>query len=217
MDRELQKGPSGFGELMLWLLSSLFLSGLALLAMGSAKVLLGWSDSQWIASSIAVTVLSATWGSWAALIWTRSRALRALMIGAAILPGALMIVVGVWLFLHMPENRFVWKWGWALLAVHGVGAVSIAGLLGSRGLFEKAPLLLRSRRLAIGWTLYPILIVVGSVGLVAGTFWLMPDMIGGSDAGMETLVRWLIPSQALVLLTTGLPALSAQICRRLTS
>lgn len=216
MNRDEQKAPSVIGEWALWILASIFLSGLALMAMGSARYLFDWSDSQWIASSVAVGLFSATWGSWAALIWTRNRALRSLMIGFALLPGVVLVVVGVWAFIYMPENRWVWRWGWLIFAGHGLGAVVMTVLLGGRGLFKKAPLWIRSRRLAIGWTLYPILIVVGSVALVATTFALLPDLVAGSDDTLETLARWIIPSQALVLLTTGLPALSAHICRRLT-
>lgn len=216
MEREEQKKPSGIGEFALWILSSLFLTAMALLAMGSAKTLLGWSDAQWLASSVLVVILSATWGSWASLIWTRSRALRALMVALASFPALLMIVVGVWAFIHMPENRYIWSWGWVLLAAHGVGGAAMVALLGARSILEQTPLWLRSRRLALGWTLYPILITLGSVALVAGTFYLMPDLIGGSHASMESFLRWLIPSQALILLTTALPALSSEICRKLT-
>lgn len=219
MNDQIRKKPSALGELALWFLSTLFVTALALLAVGSAKVLLGWSDSQWLVSSVAVGLFSATWGSWASMIWTQSRVLRTLMITVALIPGILMVLVGGWAFLHVPDNIWVWRWGWLILAGHGVGALAMTSILGGRSLIAgKVSSTLRSRRLAMGWTIYPVAVVVTSVALLALSFAVMPAM--GMEAAnypvLEKLARWVIPSQALVLLTTAVPALSAHICIRLS-
>lgn len=216
MENTTQKIPSRLSEAALWSLANIFLMCLAIAALSVAKTIFGWSSAQWIFSSLAVSILSATWGSWAALTWTHHRVLRALMVVVTLLPGLLMVAVGIWAFLTIPDNRWIWKWGWVILIGHGAGATAMAALLGGRGLLQRTCLQVRARRLAIGWTLYPLLISAASVALVVATFNFFPDLITGGDKGLDTLLRWIIPSQALILFTTGLPAGCAQICRALS-
>lgn len=210
------KRPSAIGELALWVLAGLFLSALSLVAMSGVKFLFGWSEAQWIVASIAVGAASVTWGSWAALLWTRSRVLKALMLLVVLLPGIAMVIVGAWGFLTLPENRWIWKWGWLIVAGHGVGAIVMTALLGAPKLIGQQIAARRPRQLALGWTLYPILVVAGSVAVVATTFLLLPDLFIDDHAPLGAVARWMVPSMAVVLLTTALPAAASQLCDRLT-
>ncbi len=211
------KPPSVLGELALWVLAGLFMSALALVSMTGVKFLLGWGETEWIVASIAIGIASLTWGSWAALLWTRSRVLKTLMLLVVLLPGIAMAVVGGWAFLTLPENRWIWKWGWLIVAGHGVGAVVMTALVGGRQLMANyASAQIRPRQLAVGWTLYPLLVVSGGIFVVVASFVLMPDLFCDTQNTMGVIAHWIVPSLAVVLLTTALPAAASQICDRLT-
>lgn len=209
--------PSAVGELALWVLAGVFMSAMALMAVGTARYVLGWDDNQWIVASVAVGTLSLTWGSWASLLWTRSRVLKTLMVAVVVIPGIAMLLVGGWALFNVPENRWIWKWGWLIVALHGAGALAFSLYVCSRGLIgaEFVPEL-RGRRLAMGWTLFPMIVVGGSLAIVAAFFAWMPDVVAGGDGVAEVVARWTLPSQAVVLLTTVLPAGAAYLCHRLT-
>lgn len=211
------KSPSAIGEFFLWVLVGIFSSAMALVAMTGAKYLLGWSETEWIVASVVVGACSLTWGSWAALLWTRSRVLKTLMMLLVVLPGIAMAALGVWAFFAMPENRWIWRWGWLIVAGHGVGSVAVAVLVGGRRLFRRStPDWLRPRQLVVGWTLYPVAVVGASVAVVVVAFALWPDLLTGADAPLEVVAHWIVPSQALALLTTVVPATTSALCDRLT-
>ncbi len=216
MSGKLMKKPSAIKELALWVLIGLFLSAMALSAVGAAKYVFGWSESQWVAGSVTLTLFSITWGSWAALLWTHSRVLKSLMVVVTALPGALMAIFGVWAFFNMPENPWVWRAGWLVVAGHGVGALAVVVLMAGRRMVARTQIQTRPRRLAIGWTLYPLLVVVGGVTVLAVSFALLPDLFCGEATTMASVARWVVPSQAIVLGTTVMPAAAVQICHFLT-
>lgn len=138
------------------------------------------------------------------------------MVVVTLLPGVLMVALGIWAFLTIPDNRWIWKWGWAIVAGHGVGSVAMSAMLGGRNLLQRAPLAMRRRRLFLGWTLFPVLLTAGSVVLVAITLSFFPDLFIRGDTSLETLLRWVIPSQALILFSTGLPAGCTHLCQMLS-
>ncbi len=215
LEREPKK-PSFVGEMALWLLAGIFLSLLSLAATSSGKLLFGWTEAQWIITSAIVGALSLTWGSWAALLWTRSRTLKTLMLTMALLPGLLMVAGGLWAFLALPENRWIWRWGWLIIAGHGLGAVAITLMVaGRRVLAGSGPLTIRPRQLAVGWTVYPLLVVAASVAVLVVAIALMPDLWQCGTSFAETLARWTVPAQAMVLLSTAVPAAALKLCERL--
>ncbi len=213
---ESTKTPSALGESALWILATLFMTAMALVAVGSVKLLLGWEQSQWLVMSAIAAVLSLTWGSWAALLWTHSRVLKTLMVAVTVVPGMAMLIAGGWVFLNMPENPVFWKWGWAIVAAHGAGALAFALFVCIRGLVGcRATGRVRNRRLAMGWTLFPMLVVAGSVAVIVAEFFLLPEFVAGGETTMASVARWTLACQGVVLLTTALPAGTAHLCHRL--
>lgn len=216
MSQRQLKQPSFLGEMALWLVAGMFLSLLSLAATSSGKLLFGWSEGEWIATSLIAGALSLTWGSWAALLWTRSRSLKTLMLTVMLIPGLLMVAGGLWAFVALPENRWIWRWGWLIIAGHGVGAVAIALMVGGRKVLASAQALeVRARQLAVGWTLYPIAVVGASLAVLVVAMALMPDLFEGGMTLAETLARWTVPAQAMVLLSTAVPAAAHKLCDRL--
>lgn len=216
MENPIQKTPSRLVEAVLWSLANILLVCFAIGALYAAKTIFEWSSTQWVLSAMSMLLLSATWGSWAALTWTHHRALRALMVVVTLMPGLLLMAFGGWAFFAMPENRWVWKWGWLIVVGHGVGAVAMAAMLGGSKILRRTSLAVRRRRLLMGWTVFPLLLSIGSVALVAVIAPLLPDFVNGGDQVLEMLLRWIIPSQAVILFTTGLPAGCAQLCQALS-
>ena len=213
---ELNYKTSALGEFLLWGVLSLFLLLLGGFTMATAGKLLELSDKEILAATIFVASMSGVWGAWGAMIWTRSSAVRLVLLGIALVPGILMLGGGIWAFVTMPENRWVWRWGWLILAGHGLGAVVATLAIGSRGMIHKVSRAVRQRRLAMGWTLYPILLMAGNVAVMALLIGLVPEVLLRGDGFLHTLARWMIPAQGAVLLTTGLPAFWALICRAVT-
>lgn len=217
MSEQPTQETSTVGELALWALASLFMTAMAVMAAGSVKFLVGWDETRWVAGSLAVGALSLTWGSWAALLWTRNRVLKTLMVAVGVIPGIAMLIAGGWALLTLPENPLLWKWGPAVVAAHGIGALALTIYVYTRGLVgRRVGVEIRSRRLAMGWTLFPMVVVAGSIGVIAAMIAFLPDVACGGDTLVESLARWTVVSQAVVLLTTGLPATAAYLCHRLT-
>lgn len=216
MRDDIENRPSVLGELGLWVLASVFMTAMAMLAATTAKLLLGWSDYQWWVNLLVLGAASATWGSWAALLWTRNRVLKTLMVAVVVTPPLLVLLAGSWAFLTVPDTRWLWKWGLLVVAAHGLGALAFSLYACTRWLLASATTRAeRNRRLAVGWTVFPIVTVAAVVAVVAAGYVLMPDVVGCSDRFVEKLARWTIPSQALVLVTTVLPAGAAHLCHRL--
>lgn len=217
MSDEATQKPSRLGEWMLWILAGVFMTILAVAATSAAKLLLGWSEAEWIAASIITGALSLTWGSWAALLWTRSRTLKTLMLTAALIPGLLMVALGVWAFFALPENRWIWRWGWLIVAGHGLGAVAITLMIAGRRVINAGEsLALRSKKMVAGWTLYPLVVVGASMAVFVAAVSLMPGVFCEVEGFTETLARWTVPSQAMILLSTVIPAGAHILCERLT-
>lgn len=217
MEPQTTSEPSTLRELLLWGLAGFFMTAAAVAGMAGAHLVLGWNESQWVVASIAVGAASLTWGSWASLLWTRSRVLKILMVAVVVIPGTVMAIAGGWAFFNVPDNRWIWRWGWLIVCGHGLGSIAVAVFVCARRFMgAKTADWNRSGRLKLGWTVFPLALVAGSAAIAAVTFVLMPDVFTGGDGTIEMLVRWIVPSQAVVLMSTILPAGLADLCDRLT-
>ncbi len=209
MGQQSKVKPSVVGELGRWLLATMLMSATAmmvpLLWMGGAQI-----KEVMIAGAVVAGVLSLTWGSWASLLWTRRRIIKLVMMVVVAMPGALMVGGGLWAFVTMPENRFIWRWGWLVVAGHGLGAMALGLMLtGSRSLTAMVSVAERSRKVALGWTLFPIVSAAMLGGVLAVVVAMWPEFGGAAVADqemVERLARWTIPSQVLVMVTTVVPA-----------
>lgn len=218
MAAEPQSNSSTVRELLMWCVAGVAMPAVAVLSIAAGRGLLGWTESEWIVGSLAVGLASLTWGSWASLLWTRSRVLQTLMVAVVVIPGVVMVLVGGWAFFNVPDNPWVWRWGWLIVCGHGLGALAVAVLVCARRLLGGVgDASLRSRRMVLGWTVFPGLMAACGVGIAAVVFTLMPDLFADTETGVAQVVRWVVPSQALLLLSTVLPAGIAELCDRLTA
>ena len=103
-----------------------------------------------------------------------------------------------------------------MIAGHGLGAVAITLIVaGRRALAGAQSLQIRARQLAVGWTVYPLVVVAASLAVLVASMALMPDLMESGTTLSETLARWIVPAQAMVLLSTAVPAAAHKLCDRL--
>ena len=213
------------GELALWVMVNLLCTGLAAAAAyGAATLWAGWGPVKTSAAVTAATALSLTWGSWSALIWTRTRAVRALQHLGVMLPGLLtLLAAGAWFYMG-PGGLVLGL----LLVASGVGMSAIAALLA--GGFLKPQAYRGPGRFLYGLTVYP----VATTGLAAAVaslwLWFVSDassgflhaLFGGchgmwqSAYGLFSFATLMVTILATTLITTVVPAVVSYQCRRLS-
>ena len=200
---------AGFlGEWLLWGVANLICMALplgALYVVGSQ--LLGWSPWTMSLYLSLGAALTATWGSWATLVFTRSRALRGLQQLVTTTPGLLMLVGAVALFWAWPARWLVA----ATLLVAGVGNLALSLLL-TGGLFTRNQAPSRLQYL-LGAVAFPVA-TTGVSGLVA-TLWYM-FMHRGAPAGFKELfsvATLMISIMAFALISTVIPAGMSRLAR----
>ncbi len=225
-----EKKPSVIREVGQWVLATLFMVAVAMMVPLTAwfiepnllvdpKGCAPGLDKALIAATVLSGILCLSWGSWASLLWTQRRVLKILMLIVVMVPGLVMVAGGLWAFVTMPENRFIWRWGWLLVAGHGAGAMALGLYLGGRGSMKRiADRAERSRKMALGWTLFPIVAsALLALLVIAGVMW-WPESTGAvqHQAMVEQWGRWVLPSQLLVMVTTGVPAVAYWVCDALS-
>lgn len=209
--------PSLLVEIALWCAASVVMVGAAVMGLHlfmRSEVPAPAAD---LGYALVAAMLTLTWGSWAALIWSKRRVARTLMGLSVVVPGLVMAVFGFWAFAHMPELIKVWRPGLLVVGVHGVGAAIFSAVMLGQPAMRGAPQeaadgALRARELAAGWLLYPLL-TFGCGAAIA------MSVMGWSSLGTisETLTspaRWIAAAMGLSVYTTVIPASAAILCRR---
>lgn len=210
--------PSLLVEIALWCAASVVMIGAAVMGLHLFMHTDVPAPAADLGYALVATMLTLTWGSWAALIWSKRRVARTLMGLSVVVPGLVMAVFGFWAFAHMPELIKVWRPGLLVVGVHGVGAALFSAVMlgqpAMRGARHDEALdrALRARELAAGWLLYPLL-TFGCGAAIA------MSVMGWSSLGTisETLTspaRWIAAAMALSVYTTVSPASAAILCRR---
>ncbi|TXD37052.1 hypothetical protein FRC98_09955 [Lujinxingia vulgaris] len=209
--------PSLLAEVGLWFAATVMMVGVAVMGLHVYTGTEMPAPARDLGHAIVASMLTWTWGSWAALIWSKRRVARTLMGLSVVLPGLVMAVAGFWAFIHMPELIKVWRPGWLVVGAHGVGAaIFSAVMLGQpamRGRRDEAPdRALRARELAAGWLLYPLLTFgVGAAIAMSVMGW---TSLGTISETLTSPARWIAAAMALSVYTTVIPASAAILCRR---
>lgn len=203
-------------ELLLWGVANTICMGLPL----AGVFLYGTHVARWhpalLAAAMTLTaILSATWGSWGTLVWTRNRLLRALQQGVTTLPGIAMGgLAGLLFYVSLG------KWYLALICgAAGVGMIVTAVYLAG-GFFSKneTP---GPRQYVTGLLMYPVVTTLAS----ALTFALWKSV--GMSLPLELAAKLPIPNlpipklislstlltgtMAAALITTIIPAAASKL------
>ncbi len=205
MSRQRHPALTVLVELGLWGLINVASIGLAVLTTWVVCTnLLGWSPWRVAPLAYAAGVVSLTWGSWASLIWTRTRALRVVQQLMTMLP-ALATLAGAGALLYLSPGK------WLVAAAFGGAGLGMlaASMVLHGGVFKKNAAPSRAQ-LAIGMAIFPALTTVVAGGVVALWFLLMGHLQDGS--GWRAMI-----STAAVMGTTGAWALSSTVLPAATS
>lgn len=205
------KKLAGFlGEWLLWIVANIIC---LLLPLGTLYVVghevlhwTPWRLSMYLAIAAALT---STWGSWATLIWTRSRALRTLQQAVTTAPAVLMLLAGCALFYAWPARWFVA----AALILAGLGNF-VASVVLCGGLFTKNQTPSRIQYL-LGAVAFPVTTTLAS-GLIASLwYWLISSpsyMAGWKDLfSVSTLMSSVM---AMALISTMIPAAMSRLAQQ---
>ena len=114
-------GKRILAEVTLWTLAN----ALSLLVAGGLTYLtvrhfLDWSPAKTSTAVSFSLLLSLTWGSWASLVWTKTKALRRFQEVLTLVPGLILILLGgLGLYLGFGKRVF-----WVLWMISGAGVVA---------------------------------------------------------------------------------------------
>lgn len=196
-------------EIALWILANT----LSLIVAGGLTYLtlrhfLEWSPAK---TSTAVTfslLLSLTWGSWASLVWTKTKALRRIQEVLTLIPGLLLILIGgAGLYFGILGSRLFW----VLWMISGAGVVATPLILLK---LNHNKIGTRKYSIPLGLIAYPIITAV--LSLLIWSVWYSNIRDGGNWRSlfqMATLVTTII---GVALTTTIIPSIISTNLRRVS-
>lgn len=195
------------GELGLWGVANTLCVGLATGALYTAHQMFEFKIYFLVPMLIATIIASLTWGSWATLVWTRSRNLRLFQQGVTLVPGVLSIVGAGALFYAMPKS-----WLAALiLGVSGLGML-VSSVMLAGGLLTKNNTPSRLQYI-VGLFVYPVITLLASSSVLAVLSTLWGD--GPKLTKLVGLPALMILALTITMVTTVIPAGISRGCQQL--
>lgn len=201
--------PKILVELPLWLLANIVCSALPIAAVYTYGTdVLGWSQVQTGFYMSAMLLVTMTWGSWAALIWSRSRAVRVGLRASTVLPGvatSLIGMAGLW-------SGFGPIYAWAIIIASGIGT-SIAAVTLSKT-FGVRPHSFSATQLVAGILGFPLLTTFVS-SLIGGVWYHF--VTNPADGNWRSLVSFsaiMVTVMAVALMSTIIPAVTSSLVQR---
>lgn len=206
------KKVAGFlGEWILWLVAN---AVCLILPLGTLYLvgheLLHWSPWRLSMYLGVAAALTSTWGSWATLVWTRSRPLRALQQATTTIPSLLLIISGVALFSTWPA-----RWLVALvLVLAGVGNF-IAAIVLAGGILSKNQAPSRVQYL-LGAVVFPIATTAAS-GLIASLWYMFAANVAANGwRDLFSVASLMSAVMAGALISTMIPAAMSRLAQQLS-
>lgn len=206
----MKTGISNFvGELALWVVANtlcVVAATTAVFFVGTG--LLGWGPGMLSFYLTATALVTLTWGSWGALIWTRNPALRTSMQLTTLLPGVLVFALGLF-GLYVGVGAW-YVWGGLLASSLGMVAASV----GLNRAFATAGRPRRGIALGIGLGAYPL--ATTAFGLGAGALWYgyVTNPHSGDWRSLISIATLMVTVMAIALISTVIPAAVSSIFRR---
>lgn len=193
----------------LWVVANIVCSALPTVAIHTyGKEILGWSHIQTGIYTWAMLLVTMTWGSWAALIWSRSRAVRVGLRASTVLPGvatSLIGVAGLW-------SGFGPIYAWAVIIASGLGT-SVAAVTLSKA-FGVRPQTLSATNVVAGIVGFPFITTLFS-GLI-GSVWyhFVADPAHGNWRSLVSFSAVMVTVMAFAMMSTVLPAVTSSFVQR---
>ena len=194
-------------ELGLWGVANTLCVGLAMGALYGAHQLIGFKVYVLSALAAVTLVSSLTWGSWATLVWTRSRGLRVLQQAVTILPGVLSVLGAGALFYVMPA-----RWLAALvLGVSGIGMIAASVVLAGGVMTKNATP--SKLQYATGLLAYPVATLLASSAVSAVWYTFLTN--GSGFKRLVGLPSLMVTALTIAMVTTVIPAGISRGCQQL--
>lgn len=201
-------------ELVLWNISNVLCIALPTFAAYHVMAM-SWAEfgvmlSSWQLSVVpaVVVVLTLTWGSWAALVWTRHRVIRLGMRVTTMFPGMLMIAGGA---LGLWSGFFAWFF-WAGLIAAGIATIFLATAMARY--FRPTNRVPQLSSYVLGFTLYPV--AATALSMLVGAAWLhfFREAVANDWRDLFSIGMLYVSVIASALVTTLIPALLSSALRR---
>lgn len=197
------------GELALWIVANTLCVVVPTAAVFFAGThLLGWGPGHLSFYLTATALVTLTWGSWGALIWTRNPALRTSMRLTTLLPGVLVFALGLF-GLYVGVGAW-YIWGGLIASSLGM----VASSAGLNRVFATGGNPRRSLSLGLGLGVYPL--ATTTFGMAAGALWYIyvTNPHSGDWRSLISIATLLITVMAIALISTVIPAAVSAIFRR---
>lgn len=199
-------------EIPLWILANVICSAIpTAIIYKIGTIALGWNHFQTGFYVSAMLVVTMTWGSWAALIWSRSSAVRIGLRASTMLPGMVTFglgALGLW-------TGFGPTYAWALIMASGLGT-SVAAVALHRSLGVR-PTRLSQTNILTGLFGFPLITTAAS-GFIGGAWYSF--VTSPADGNWRALVSFgavMITVLAMALISTVIPAITSSVTQRATS
>lgn len=201
---------SFFVESALWNLSNLVCVGLPVAL--TYVVLHGWLDRPApvaLGMMAVVATLTSTWGSWASLVWTQNRVLRSAQRLLTLVPGLALIGLAGMAF-YVGRGGLLFK---LVLLGGGVGTLAASAMLSRQ--ISRIQVADTRLRFLMGMVVYPVLTTVaaGAVGYLWYVF--VTNPLQTDWRFLLSFAFFAVSSLAAALVSTGIPATTSLVCRRL--
>lgn len=199
-------------EIPLWILANILCSIIpTAIAYQFGTQVLGWTQVQAGFYLTVMVIATMTWGSWAALIWSRSRAVRVGLRASTVLPGIVTSAIGVlglW-------TGFGAVFAWALVIAAGIGT-SVAAVLLSKKLGVR-PSTFAAKNVLAGLVAFPF--VTTMIAGVIGSVWyhFITHPVDGNWRSLVSFATVMVTVMAVALISTVIPALTSSFAQRATA
>lgn len=199
-------------ELALWNIANVICIALpTALTFFVGKEILGWGPgylSFYVTSAVLVTL---TWGSWAALVWTKNRGIRGGMRATTVLPGILTMLAGgagLW------AGFGAW-YMWAGLI--GAGGGMIAAAIGLAKFFQPVRREPSTASYVFGLAVYPLATTAVSLGVAALWYSFVTSPTSGDWRDIVSIATLYTTVIATALISTVIPAIISSGLRKVAA
>ena len=170
--------------------------------------ILDWGPARTSFYVTMIALATLTWGSWAALIWTKTRVLRVAMRGSSVLPGLITIafgVVGGWV-------GFGALYIWLMIIFSGAGMIVLSSTLSKTLGATAAPN--QTIGLLAGGVGFPLLTTIVALGISGMWYQFVTNPFDGDWRSLISVATVMVSLLAMALVSTVVPAITSSFLQR---
>lgn len=194
-------------EIIAWIAANVVCSVAAVSAVFGICTVLGFSQVRAGSFILLMAIVSLTWGSWAALTWTRSKPLRVWMRISTALPGLITLGVGgLGAYVNIGALP-----AWIAIMLAGVGMMVVALIL-ARQIGSGAIAQSRSG-IAVSAFTFPIVSVALALGVGALWYQFVTGLGSADWRALFGVASILVTTLAMALASTIVPAVANLVSR----